>query len=36
MDNPEAPDVYIFTETELANQIQEEIIKFADELEASN
>ncbi|MBT2701316.1 hypothetical protein J7E79_29100 [Bacillus sp. ISL-40] len=36
MDSPEAPDVYIFTEPDLANQIQEEMIKFADELEAGN
>jgi hypothetical protein len=36
MDGPEAPDVYIFTEPDLANQIQEEMIKFADELEAGN
>lgn len=35
MDSPEAPDIYIFTDPDLANQIQEEMIKFADELEAS-
>ncbi|MBV7509032.1 hypothetical protein KW850_27935 [Bacillus sp. sid0103] len=36
MDIPEVPDVYIFTEPELANKIQKEMIKFADELEAGN
>jgi hypothetical protein len=36
MDGAEAPDVYILTEPDLANQIQEEMIKFADELEAGN
>ncbi|MEH7743538.1 hypothetical protein V7659_00535 [Neobacillus drentensis] len=36
MDGPEAPDVYIYTEPGLATQIQEEMIKFADELEARN
>ncbi len=35
-DSPEAPDIYIFTNPNLANQIQEEMVKFADELEAGN
>ena len=34
MDSPEAPDIYIFTEPELAVQINEEMGKFADEMEA--
>lgn len=33
MDSPETIDLYIDTEPELANQIQEEMIKFAEEVE---
>ncbi|NHC40618.1 hypothetical protein G6549_11595 [Bacillus sp. MM2020_1] len=36
MDRPEAHDVCIYTEPDFANQIQEEMIKFADELETGN
>ncbi|MGG3471365.1 hypothetical protein ABES02_28325 [Neobacillus pocheonensis] len=36
MDSPDAPDIYIFTTPDLANKIQDEMIKFADELEADN
>lgn len=34
MDSPEAPDIYIYTEPDLAIQIQEEMINFAEEMEA--
>ncbi|MTH55342.1 hypothetical protein GKZ89_18265 [Bacillus mangrovi] len=33
MDSPGSPDLYIYTDPELAGQIEEEMSRFADEME---